>query len=69
MGSLASYRYSGEQVSFSHRPQPPFDIDFVGCERQSDDADEEWLADLKDLVPKPMFRLRDPIIWWQNMLC
>ena len=50
MGSLASYRDSGETVSFSRRPPPPFDIDTVGRERQSDDADEEWLPDLKDLI-------------------
>ena len=48
MASLASYHDSEGKVSFSRRPPAPFDIDFRGCERQSDDTDEDWLPDLKD---------------------
>jgi hypothetical protein len=37
-------------VSFLRRPPSPFDIDFVGCERQSDNIDEEWLLDVEDVI-------------------
>jgi len=37
-------------VSFLRRPPPPFDINFAGCERQSDDTDEEWLPDVEDVI-------------------
>ncbi|MCJ1478932.1 hypothetical protein MMC13_007616 [Lambiella insularis] len=50
MASLASYRDSKGKVSFSRRPPPPFDTDFVRYERQSDDTDEDWLPDVKDVV-------------------
>jgi len=50
MASLASYPDSEGKLSFLHRPPPPFDLDFVGSERQSDDTDEEWLPDIKDLI-------------------
>ena len=50
MTSLAGCHDSEGKVSFSRRPPAPFDTDFVGCERQSDDTDEDWLPDLKDIL-------------------
>ena len=50
MASLASYHDSEGKVSFSRCPPAPFDTDFVGYERQSDDTDEEWPPDLKDIM-------------------
>lgn len=50
MASLASYHDSEGKVSFLRRPPPPFDINFAGCERQSDDTDEEWLPDVEDVI-------------------
>jgi hypothetical protein len=49
MASLASYHDSEGKVSLS-RPPPPFDINFVGCERKSDDTDKEWLPGVKDVI-------------------
>ena len=48
MASLASYQDSEGKVSFSRRPPAPFDVDFVGGERQSDGTD--WLPDLNDTM-------------------
>lgn len=50
MASLASYHDSEGKVSFLRCPPPPFDINFAGCERQSDDTDEEWLPDVEDVI-------------------
>ena len=50
MASLGSYHDSEGKVSFSRRPPAPFDVNFVGCERQSDDTNEDWLPDLKDII-------------------
>lgn len=50
IGSLVSYCDLGEKVSFSRYPPPPFNINTVKREQQSDDIDEEWLPNLKDLI-------------------
>jgi hypothetical protein len=50
MASLTSNDDSEGKVSFLRRPPPPFDIDFLGCKRQSEDTDEEWLPDVEDVI-------------------
>lgn len=50
MAYRASYHDSEGKMSFLRHPTPPFDIDFVGCEQQSDDTDEDWLPDVKDVI-------------------
>ena len=50
MASLASYYDLERKVFFLRCLSAPFDTDFVGYERQSDDTDEEWLSNLKDIM-------------------
>ena len=50
MASLVSYHDLEGKVSFLRRLPPPFDINFVGCEQQSDDTDEEWLPDMENII-------------------
>lgn len=57
MASLTSIDDSEGKVSFLRHPPPPFDIDFVGCERQSDYTDEEWLPDVKGCDLRQLQRL------------
>ena len=48
--SVSSYHGPEGKVSFSRRPPPPFDTDFVRGEPQSDGTDEDWLPDVKDVM-------------------
>ena len=50
IASLTSYHNFKGKISFSHRLPPPFDIDFVKCEWESDDLDKDWLPNVKDIM-------------------
>ena len=46
MASLAIFDDSAGKEYFLCRPTPPFDCDFEGDERSSNDADENWLPEV-----------------------
>ncbi|KAL2044546.1 hypothetical protein ABVK25_012399 [Lepraria finkii] len=47
------------KVVFLRSPPPPFGCDFTRSERRSDDEDEDWLPDLRDIFSGDFYEMID----------